>query len=53
MKKTFIRLTGLLVTTAIALSGNGLVLANEVENTGDDVVAATEEPAEAVAERNP
>ena len=47
MKKTFIRLTGLLVTTAIALSGNGLVLANEVENTGDDVVAATEEPANA------
>jgi hypothetical protein len=52
MKKALIRLTGLLVTTAIALSGNGLVLANEVENTGDDVVTATEEPANAAQDEN-
>ena len=46
MKKALIKLTGVLVTTAIALSGNSLVLANEVDNTSDDVVTATEESAE-------
>ncbi len=48
MKKLFIKFAGLVVTSAIVLSSSGLVLANEVENTGDDVVTATEEPAEAV-----
>ena len=46
MKKVLIRLTGLLVTTAIAISGNGLVLATEVEGTGNETGTATEATAE-------
>ena len=46
MKKVLIRLTGLLVTAAIAMSGNGLVLATEVEGTGNETGTAAEETAE-------
>lgn len=52
MKKALIKLTGVLVTTAIALSGNGLVLANEVYNTGDEVVTATEETSKTPEDEN-
>lgn len=43
MKKALIRLTGLMVTAAIAMSGNGMVLAATVESTGNETGTAAEE----------
>lgn len=46
MKKVLIKLTGLLVTSAIALSGNGVVLATEADGTDTGAETAVEETAD-------